>query len=551
MRRIANALTLLALVAGLHGCAADAPTGPPPGGGGGGGGGNSGGLTIQIFTSDANPKAGNCTLVEAIVNLNGNPVPDGTGVSFTTDFGTFSQNGLPTVSVVTTNGEAVTALCGSAAGAAHVRASANVAGKTASATLTIVFQPDANAGPQITSCQPSTGSTGGNETITLNGVRITGTAATTRVQFTAGGITRDGIVTGVASNAITVLTPAFPELSAPSTLTQITVTLGTNLTTPTVLSLPNCFTFGTTPASTPVITALLPSQGTKEGGTRVTIIGSGFSTGGVQVFFGDVEATVVSTNFSQIIVLSPKNFGTGEQTVPVTVKNIGSGTVSGPVNFRYTPAVTITAWNNNIQDLNGPFVPVTIFGQGFQAPVAVTLAGWAATIVSVSATEIVVVPGNALPAGCSNIQGPIRVVNINTGDFAENGSFTYLVQKPTINGVSPSNSCNVPPGNPCPNGGTGGIPVTIFGAGFPSCTCSVEVKFGGQTAFVTSVTPTSIEVTAPTTTAQRPNCTPPNGADTPQLVQTVDITVTDLDTSCSVTAAQAFQYLLPCVIPPP
>src|SRR5215468_2440310 len=97
MRRIAIALTLVALVAMLHACAADAPTKPPAGGGGGGGNNNA--LTIALFTSDANPKAGTCTLVEAVVSLNGNPVPDGTSVVFTTDFGSFSQNGLPTVSV--------------------------------------------------------------------------------------------------------------------------------------------------------------------------------------------------------------------------------------------------------------------------------------------------------------------------------------------------------------------------------------------------------------------------------------------------------------------
>jgi hypothetical protein len=546
MRRIANALTLLALVAGLHGCAADAPVAPPPGGGGGGG--NSS-LVIQLFTSDANPKAGSCTLVEALVTLNGNAVPDGTGVSFSTDFGTFSQNGLPTVSVVTTNGAAVTALCGASAGSARVRATVNVAGKTSTANLTIVFQPDSNAGPAILSCQPSVGSTGGNETITLNGVRIFGNVSTTRVQFTAGGITRDGIVTSVSTNGITVLTPAFPELSAPSNLTQITVTLGLNQQTPTVLSLPNCFTFGTTAASTPVITALLPSQGTKEGGTRVTILGSGFASTGVQVFFNDAEATVISTAFSQIVALSPKNFGVGEQTVAVTVKNIQSGTVSNAVNFRYTPAVTITAWNNNVQNAGGPFSPMTIFGQGFQAPVAVGLAGIAANVVSVSATEIVAVPGNPLLTGCTNLDGDITVVNINTGDGATGGSFTYLVQKPTINGIAPGNSC--PGGAPCPNNGTGGLAVTISGTGFPTCTCSVEVKFGGQTAFVTSATSTSLSVTAPTTTATPPTCTPPNVAGTPQLVSTVDVTVTDLDTTCSVTAAQAFQYLLPCVIPPP
>jgi len=551
MRRIAIALTLLVVVALLHACAADAPTTPPPGGGGGGG--SSSGLTIQLFTSDANPKAGNCTLVEAVVTLNGNPVPDGTGVSFTTDFGTFSQNGLPSVSVVTTNDTAVTALCGSAAGSAKVKATVTVSGKTASANLTIVFQADQGSGPEVLSCAPSLGSTAGGELITLNGQRFTGTVATTRVQFTANGITKDGVVTSVSPTAITVTTPAFPELSAPNTPTQVTVTLGTNQPTPTVLSLPNCFAFGTTPSNTPTITALLPSQGTKEGGTRVTIIGSGFSTSGVQVFFADREATVVSTTFSQIVVLSPKSFGAGEETVAVTVKNINSGTVSGGANFRYTPSVTIVSASNLTQSAIGPFTPVTIFGQGFQAPVAVSLAGIAAgPIQSVSATEIVVFPGSPLVSSCADISGPISVVNINTGDgaTADGLIFHYVVEKPTINGVSPANSCPTTlPTDPCPNGGVGGGQVIVTGSGFSA---NVDVKFGAQTAFlVGGHTSNTITVTAPITTSAAPTCTAGNPAGTHQVVSTVDVTVTNSGTGCAVTAAQAFQYVMPCVVPAP
>src|SRR5512141_1656615 len=133
MRRIAILLTLVAAVAGLQGCAADAPTNPGTGHGGGGTA-----LTIQLITNDSNPKAGTCTLIEAVVTLNGNPVPDGTSVNFSTDFGSFSQNGQPLVSVVTQNGVAVTALCGPGAGLAKVHATATASGNTGSANLTII-----------------------------------------------------------------------------------------------------------------------------------------------------------------------------------------------------------------------------------------------------------------------------------------------------------------------------------------------------------------------------------------------------------------------------
>ncbi len=551
MRRIAFALILVAAVVGIHACAADAPTAPRPGTGGG----TSNALSIQLFTTDANPKAGTCTLIEALVSLNGSPVPDGTSVNFSTDFGTFGENGLPLVSVVTTNGTAVSALCGPGAGSAKVKAQATVAGKTNSASIVISFQPDSSTLPFVSSCSPSFGPKEGGTVLTLNGGRFFGSPGTTRVQFSANGVSKDGIVSSVTSSTVTVSTPGFPELSAPSIPAPITLTLGTNLPTPVVLSLPSCFAYGTADAGTPTVTAVLPASGTNEGNTRVTIIGSGFSTGGVQVFFGGVEATVISVSYNQVLVLSPRvNIESPNlnSAVPVTVKNISSGVISNAdVTFTYTPAVKITAWSNNVQTLGGPYTPVKIYGQGFQAPVAVDLAGWGAFVQSVSATEIDVIPGNALPTGCADITGPIKVVNIDTGDFAIAGSFTYVVLKPAITGISPANSCPAAVAPCSPNNGTGGGAATISGVYLPDTIASAEVRFGALTAFVDGATSTSLSVTVPLTSAAAPTCTGGNPAGTPQIVSSVDVTVTDRDTACTVVAAQAFQYILPCVIPAP
>src|SRR5713101_6448031 len=143
MRRIANILLGLALVGGTTWfCSSDAPAPTPPTTGGGGTNAASA-LQIRLFTSNANPVAGNCTAIQAIVTLNGVSVSDGTGVSFVTDLATssFQQNGLALISVVTTNGAAVTALCSTAAGVANVRASATVGTNSASATISIAFQP--------------------------------------------------------------------------------------------------------------------------------------------------------------------------------------------------------------------------------------------------------------------------------------------------------------------------------------------------------------------------------------------------------------------------
>ena len=120
MRRILLLLSLIALAVGFQACAADAPAPTPPGGNGNT---TNSALQVRLFTSNANPTAGVCSTIQAIVTLNGVNVPDGTGVIFSTDFGTFEQNNLALVSVVTTNGSALTALCSTTVGVAKVKAS--------------------------------------------------------------------------------------------------------------------------------------------------------------------------------------------------------------------------------------------------------------------------------------------------------------------------------------------------------------------------------------------------------------------------------------------
>jgi len=537
MRRIANVLTLAAAVVWLHACAADAPTAPRPNPPGGGGGGGSA-LQILLVTSNANPEAGTCTLIQATVTLNGSTVPDGTSVNFTTDFGTFGQNGLPLISVVTQDGVAVTALCGPGSGQAKVRATATSAGQTGTANLTIVFQSSSNTLPFVSSCSPSFGPKEGGTVLTLTGGRFFGSPATTRAQFTVNGVTKDGIVQSVSENQIVVLTPGFPEFASPGLQAQITLSLGTNQAQPDVLSLPACFSYGAQDSGTPVIASLLPASGTSEGGTRVTIVGSGFSTAsGVQVFFGTLEATVVSVSFNQVVVLSPLQVG-DPTPVEVTVRNIGNGQVSNGVTFTYTETMIITGVSNNIQPLGGPFSPMTIFGRGFQAPIAVSLAGWAAVIQSVSATEVVVVPSAPIAQGCGDITGEIEITNLNTGSSVDGSSFTYVVEQPVITDVQPLF-------------GLGGVQVTITGINLPDNVADAEVKFGSQFAVVTSASSNQIVVDAPTSILPSPVCIPPNDPPDPQTVASVSIVVTDRATACVATSAGVFQMQLPCVAPPP
>src|ERR1700674_3533791 len=434
MRR--NALTLLgiALVAFQIACSADAPAPTPPNQGGGGPRPTPGvsPLQVRLFTSNPNPTAGGCTLIQAIVSLNGSNGPDGTGVAFSTDFGIFSQNGLAIVSVTTQGGAAVTALCSTDPGLANLRASATAGGQTGSGSIQISFQPSAFVGPFFSSCSPSFASNAGGDALTLNGGRFFGSVSTTRVTFTAAGVTREALVTAVTATSVTVRTPAFPEALSPSVPVTINLTFGTNTASPLTLTVPNCFAFGTASSLTPSVTALLPASGSNLGNTRVTIIGSAFASP-LQVFFGPVEAQVISVSFNQLVVLTPPAFGAGapnlNQTVDVRVHEVTSGVDAVATSaFRFVTPIQITSVGGNQQRVDFAFQPVTIFGQGFDAPVAVSLAGITASVVSVSATEIIVMPGNPALAACTDVTGPVVVTNITTGDTASGSSFTYLVK---------------------------------------------------------------------------------------------------------------------------
>lgn len=553
MRRIAITLTVLALVAGSFGCSSDAPTPPKSGPPTGPGPSGSTALQIRLFTSNPNPPAGTCTLIQAIVTLNGASVPDGTSVSFSTDFGVFAQNALPLISVVTQNGAAVTALCSEFAGTAVVRATATSGGETGTATISIQFQPAAaGAGPFVSFCDPSFGPSTGGTALSIRGGRFCPTsgctgneAATTRVAFIVNGVVREATVVSVNGDTVNVLTPGFPEVTSPTTPVEIRVTLANNSATPTVLTLPNCFAFGTTLSTTPTITAVLPASGVNEGNTRVTIIGAGFQAP-VQVFFGEVEATIVSVSFNQIVVLTPAAFGSGRDNlnrqVDVRVRNATSGLETTLIGgYRYVQPVQITSVSNAEQRVDQPFTPVTIFGHGFQSPVAVTLAGRPATIISVSESEIVVLPSQPFLTGCSDVTGVVRVTNVNTGDTATGPNFTYLVAqtRPTIVSISPRTG---PPGTV----------VTITGFNLPISVEDADVRFGTRLATVSSASSTQLVVVVPDQGLAAPLCPPGTPAGTAINVGgAISITVTNRLSTCSANLETAFQPQVPCVVPTP
>lgn len=463
MRLNLNRLVALAALAAaglMAGCSADSPgpTGNPPPGGGGGG---TNGLLITISATPSNPVQGTCSLVVATATQNGAPVPAGTSITLSSTFGTFSQNGQQTISLVTTNGSVQTAICSNFVGPATITGTVTVGGNTDHGSTQVTFQSNGIKTTFISVCaNPHTGPVSGGTAITITGGGLGTDGTTVPVIFRSGAIVHQtvGTISG-GGTTITTTTPAFPELAGlPATPVEVDVLIAGQ-----TLSSPACFTF--TSDSTPVISAILPASGTKVGGTRVTITGSGFSAP-VQVFFGGtLEAQVVSVSPTQIVAITPPANGEGPQqtfplTVDVTVKEVncaGSACTSAAVPFTYTVGLSIFGFTPDHGDSS---TTVTITGQGFVAPLIVTFGGVQGTVLSVSGTQILARP----PAGCPGVpSGSITVTLLSDGESASS-STPFRVIVPSITT------------GPIPNSGAGGTStsVTVIGTGlFPTGNASL------------------------------------------------------------------------------
>ena len=515
MRQRKLTFALLALILILAGCKSESPTAPPIGG-------PSGGNTpptnasVTLTASNTNPLVNSNVTLTAKVTVNNQNVPNGTAVQFHTTLGTFIDTGANSTIKITTDGIATATLTSAAAGAAIVSATVN----NASAQVTVTFStapvvpPPPNTSPTITSITPAVGRPEGGETITITGTNF---RSPVRVLFDPGNNQApvEGFVASVSPTQVTVVTPRMNVIAGQTLSTDVILLNEAGTPTETRVVKSGGFTFASS-TLTPVIRALQPTSGPIGGGTRVTIIGDAFQTP-VQVFFGAAEAQIISVNFNQIIVMSPRasdtaNDGSGVVTGPVSirVRNIASGTeVTFSGGFRYTPKMQITTAGPT----QGPFsggTRVRIDGSGFDDPLAVSIGGAPAQVISVSGSQIIAITGAVVVQGCAPVtQGgtAIIVTNTDNGDTATGPDFLFLVPKPLITSITP---------NPADAGGTATI-IVLNALGFPRITIGnvaanitgSTVNADGTTTFTVQI-PTNLTLTtqscpaggtAPTTTA--------------------------------------------------
>ncbi len=552
--RIVFQLLLMLVLVAAFGCQSDSPTEPsnvppsapiPP-------------VPVTTYTITVTPSPGQLTAgagasstitVDVRRTDTGQPPPDLTDVTITTNIGSFGALGSGTreVTLDLVNGRAQTVLfADDQVGTATVRA---VVGPSAGAANVAIGQAGTFF---ISSVTPSVGTPQGGEEVSILGggfdepVRVTFNGAAAQVRSVSATRIRVVVPPAVASGTSVGVGQSVPV--------TVAVTINYNEATGAATdSLPSGFTYslgGT--VQQPAILSVTPNAGTNDGGTRITIVGEGFQAP-VQVLFGSgavgsfdgIEATVLETSPNRLVVLSPAASGFGQnnvnQLVSILVRNLNNGfsTVTAAA-FRYGNQVIITAMGPG----SGPYTGgtrVTIFGQGFDDPVAVSLGGIGQTPVSVTGTEVVFITSGVALASCPTngivTATGISVTNIDTGNTGTGAiGFNYVVPLPLLFGVSPQS-------------GNIGSNVTLSGQSFSP---NVQVLFGdatgGSSASIVSKSSTAITVRVPTPATGFTFSTEPcdgNGdgiaGGTRDIPTAISVTVRNLDgTGCAVTLSNAF-----------
>jgi hypothetical protein len=249
--------------------------------------------------------------------------------------------------------------------------------------------------PTATTLSPTSGTTSGGVTVTINGTNFTGA---TGVTFGGTNATSFNVV---SATQITAVTP----VRIAGAVTVDVITPGG------IARASDVFTFV---AATPTVSSFTPNSGSTCGATLIVITGTNFiGTTGVSI--GGVTATsFVVNSATQISAVAAA--GTGSGAVTVTTSG-GTGTSATVYSYLAPPVIT------SLDVITGPTTggtTVVISGTGFTGTTSVTFGGIAAAIVSTTDTAITVTTP-AKPAGAVTV-----VVTTSVGSASSPpGAYTY------------------------------------------------------------------------------------------------------------------------------
>jgi hypothetical protein len=350
--------------------------------------------------------------------------------------------------------------------------------------------------PVLTSLSPTSGGSGGNGLVSING---TGFTAASQVLF--GGIPAPNFTVN-SDSLITTLAPPLPA-----------GTWDVSVTTPggiTATSSGDRFTV--TANSAPAVTGLSTSTGSTSGGTMVVVSGSGF-TGESAVNFGAIAATSVTfVSDTQLDVVAPPQ-AAGTVDVTVTTPTGTSPAVSAD-RFTYTaasaPAITAVSPSTG-GSVGGTNVSIT--GSGFTGASAVNFGSVPAASFQVISDGLIFATAPAQAAATVDI----TVTTLSgTSSTVAADHFVYTASAvPAVTAITPATGST-----------DGGSTVVLLGSGF---TGASAVNFGTTAAAgFTVLSDNAIQATAP-----------------PLAAGTVDVTVVTPSGTSSTGSADQFTASAP------
>lgn len=196
----------------------------------------------------------------------------------------------------------------------------------------------------------------------------------------------------------------------------------------------------------PQIASFAPIAGPLDGGTLVTVFGSGFQVP-IQVKFGDLAATDVNVYDDQSIAdndritcltpdYSQQPSVTPPVAVPVQVTNMTTGKSDvADEQFRYGDNLFISG---NSPAEGGADDEVTIFGSGFEDPLQVDFAGIRMDVIAVSGTQIRAKFPVDMAVECSDQTSSFTVTLLESAQQTDGGSFTLRGNQPRVTAVAPT-----------------------------------------------------------------------------------------------------------------
>jgi hypothetical protein len=353
------------------------------------------------------------------------------------------------------------------------------------------FTYTAASAPSVTSLSLTTGSTAGGVIVTINGSGFTGA---TQVAF------------GTVAASFTVLSDSVITATVPA---QGSGTIDVTVTTPSgTSSTSSADHFTYTAASAPAVTAITATSGSTNGGTLVTVLGSGF-TAATAVSFGSVAASYFQVLSDTALLVAAPAGTAGTVDVTVTTPS-GTSSTSSADHFTYTSASTPSVSSLSVTSgSTGGGTAVIITGSGFTAATSVTFGGVPAAMVIVNSDTQITVLTPSQAAGVVDV-----VVTTPAGSSATSSAdqYTYTAASaPAVTSVTPNSGPT-----------SGGTVVIINGTDFWGV---LQVMFGSLMATAFWINPDgSITAIAPTGSG------------------TVDITVTTPSGTSATSSADQFNY---------